>query len=151
MEKFHTSIHINASPEKVWNTMLGKETYSQWTKAFNPASDYEGSWEQGSKIKFIGVDEQGNIMGGMVSRIAESRPYEFVSVEHLGIVLPDGTEDTTSEEARKWSPAFENYTFTEKDGGTEVSIDQDIGTEYKEEFSKMWPKALEALKALAEN
>lgn len=150
MEKFHTSVVINASPEKVWNMMLGKETYSQWTKAFNPASSYEGSWEQGAKIKFIGVDGQGNSMGGMVSRIAEARPHEFVSIEHLGILLPDGTEDTTSEDARKWAPAFENYTFTEKDGGTELSIDQDIGTEYKEEFSQMWPKALEALKILAE-
>lgn len=150
MEKFHTSIVINASPEKVWNIMLGKDTYPQWTKAFNPASQYEGSWEQGSKIHFIGVDERGNNMGGMVSRIAESRPHDFVSVEHLGIVLPDGAEDTTSEEARKWSPAFENYTFTARDGGTELSIDQDIGAEYKEEFKKMWPEALKALKELAE-
>lgn len=150
MQKIHLSIFINAPREKVWNTMLGEETYKEWTKGFSPGSRYEGNWnEEGSKILFLGTDEKGNENGGMVSRIAESRPYEFVSVEHLGIVR-DGVEDTTSEEARKWSPAFENYTFNEKDGGTELVIDQDIEDQYKEEFEKMWLLSLETLKNMSE-
>ena len=48
-------------------------------------------------------------------------------------------------------PGFENYTFAEKDGGTEVNIDMDIvNEEYKEMFEGMWPKALLKLKELAE-
>lgn len=150
MQKIHFSIFINATREKVWNTMLGKETYPIWTKAFSPNSNFEGGWEQGSKILFIGTDENGENMGGMVGRIAEARPYEFMSIEHLGIIDKNGVEDTTGEEARKWAPAFENYTFNEKDGGTEVVIDQDMQPEYKEMFNAMWPKALEALKELCE-
>ena len=147
MQKLHTSIFINAPREKVWDTMLSKDTYSEWTKAFNPGSRFEGNWEQGSKILFLGPGENGE--GGMVSRIAESRKPEFVSVEHLGIVA-NGVEDTTSEEAKKWSPAFENYTFNEKDGGTELIVDMDIEEENKPMFEEMWVNALKLLKEISE-
>lgn len=65
-------------------------------------------------------------------------------------MLKDGIEDTTSEEVTKWTPAFENYTFTEKDGGTELFIEIDTPDEYKAEFEGMWPKALQILKDLCE-
>jgi len=129
--------------------MLDDETYRQWTAAFNEGSYYKGSWEKGSKILFIGPDPETGREEGMVSRVAENRPYEYLSIEHLGI-YKDGVEDTESEEAKKWAPAYENYTFVEKDGGTEVIIDQDIEDEYVEMFNKMWPDALERLKTIAE-
>lgn len=149
MKKFETSIHINAPKEKVWDTMLGKDTYQEWTKPFNPTSRFEGDWSEGSKILFLGTDENGENEGGMVSRIAKNVPYEYLSIEHLGIIQ-NGVEDTTSEKATSWAPAFENYTFTEKDGGTEVSIDQDLDEQYMEMFANMWPPALQKLKELAE-
>jgi len=152
MKKLHFSIEINAPREKVWDTMLADEMYRQWTTAFNPGPYYKGDWSKGSKILFLGPDPQNpqsGKEGGMVSRIAENKPYEFISIEHLGIIN-DGKEDTTSEEAKKWTPAFENYTFKEVNGSTEVLVDMDIAEEMREEFSEMWPKALEKLKALAE-
>jgi hypothetical protein len=85
----------------------------------------------------------------MVSRIAENKPYEFISIEHLGIVH-NGVEDTTSAEARKWAPAYENYTFKEKDGATEVLVDIDIDEKEAETFNNMWPAALQKLKEIAE-
>lgn len=148
MEKIHTSIIINAPREKVWDTMLGDDTYRQWTAAFHSGSYYKGTLAEGEKILFIGPDEEGGEMG-MVSRVAQLRPNEFISFEHLG-VYKNGVEDTESEEARKWSPAFENYTFTDVDGGTQVTIDQDIQSEYKTEFQGMWDKALASLKVLSE-
>ncbi len=149
MEKLHTEIFINAPREKVWNIMLSDKTYREWTKAFHEGSYFKGNWEEkGSKMLFIGPDEQGGEMG-MVSRIAETKKPEFVSVEHLGI-YKNGVEDTTSEFAKKWSPAFENYTLKEKDGGTELHIDMDIDKENKEMFGKMWEEALKLLKNLAE-
>lgn len=148
MNKLHFSIDIAAPKEKVWNTMLREDTYQQWTEAFATGSHYEGDWNQGSKILFLAPDESGK-MGGMVSRIKENRDHEFISIEHIG-VIHDGVEDTESEEARKWAPAFENYTFTEKDGKTTVAVDMDIEKEYEEMFNEMWPKALQKLKILAE-
>ena len=121
MEKINFSVEINAPKEKVWDTMLGDKTYREWTKPFSPGGYFEGSWEEGSKMLFIGPDPETGKEGGMVSRIAENRPYEYISIEHLGIIH-EGVEDTTSEEAKKWAPAHENYTFTEIEGGTRVDV-----------------------------
>jgi hypothetical protein len=149
MQKLHFSITINAPKEKVWHTMLDDEPYREWTAAFNPGSYYKGDWNKGSKILFLGPDPNTGEEGGMVSRIAENKPYEFISIEHLGIVK-NGVEDTTSEEARKWAPAFENYTFKEKGGATEVLVEMDIEDENKKMFEEMWPRALQKLKEIAE-
>src|SRR5688572_26021299 len=111
MEKLRQTIFINAPRERVWDVMLSDETYRQWTSAFNPGSYYKGDWKEGSKILFLGPNPDGSGEGGMVSRIKENRPHEFISIEHLGIVQ-NGVEDTESEEAKKWAPAYENYTFT---------------------------------------
>lgn len=150
MQKLHFSIKINAPVEKVWNTMLGSETYKDWTSVFNAGgSTFKGNWEKGSKMLFIGPDPETGEEGGMVSRIAENVPNEFISIEHVGI-FNNGVEDTTSEEAKKWAPAFENYTFKEENGVTEVQVDIDMMDEYVDMFSEMWPKSLERLKELAE-
>lgn len=149
MKKFKASIFINAPKEKVWDTMLGKETYVEWTKPFNITSRFEGDWIEGSKILFLGTDENGNNEGGMVSRIAKNVPYEYLSIEHIGII-ENGIEDTTSEKAKLWTPAFENYRLSDKDSGTEVTIEQDLDEQYVEMFEEMWGKALIQLKELSE-
>jgi len=149
MQKLTASIFINAPREKVWETMLNQDTYRQWTRVFNPTSRFEGDWSESSKMIFLGTDDKGENEGGMVSRIAENRLYEYISIEHLGMIK-DGVEDTESEEVKPWAHSFENYTFVEKDGGTEVLVDQDMGEEYIKEFEEMWSKALQRLKELAE-
>ena len=126
MEKLHFSKMIDAPVKKVWDTMLEEETYLQWATAFTEDSHFEGSWEKGEKILFLDAD--GN---GMVATIAENQPHKFISIEHIGIIY-NGVEDTESEEAKKWSPAFENYTFTENNGKTTVIVDMDIEEEHKE-------------------
>lgn len=150
METLHFSIFINAGREKVWDTMLGDATYREWTSVFNPGSYYKGNWEEGSKILFLGPNPDGTPgEGGMVSRIKENRLHEYISIEHQGIVK-NGVEDMESEEAKKWAPAYENYTFVEKEGGTEVQVSTDTVPEYTEMFSQMWPAALTKLKELSE-
>jgi hypothetical protein len=148
MEKLNFSIVINATKEKVWDTMLEDKTYREWTEAFSPGSHYVGSWNKGSKILFLGPNEQG-VMGGMVSRIKENRKHEHISIEHLGMVQ-DGKEDTTSDEVKQWAGSLENYTFKDFNGKTELLVDMDINDDYKEMFEDMWPKALNKLKELAE-
>lgn len=150
MQEIHFSIHIQAPKEKVWNTMLEDATYREWTKVFCPGSYYEGSWNEGSEIRFFGEDENGNSgADGMYSRIKENRLYEFVSIEHLGMIK-GGAVDTASDEVKKWLPSFENYSFKEVEGGTEVSVDMTTTEEYKTMFEESWPKALEALKVICE-
>jgi len=146
MHKLHFSIVINKQKEHVWNTMLDIDTYRLWTDVFAPGSNYVGS--KGSKMLFVASDENGQ-MSGMLSRIRENLPYQYISIEHIGIVQ-DGKEDTSSKEAKEWAGALENYTFKEIDGTTEVLVDIDTEDEYKEMFQEMWPKALQKLKELAE-
>lgn len=130
--------------------MLGDETYRQWTRVFNPSSYYVGNWEEGSEMRFLGTDPEGKALdGGMYSRIQENRLHEFLSINHIGFIM-NGVVDTTSDEVKKWTPAFENYTFIEKDGGTDVLVDIDIADEHKDEFEGMWPKALQDLKEMCE-
>ena len=148
-EKLHFEITINAPVTKVWDMMLAQETYRQWTAAFEPTSYYEGSWEKGSKMKFLGASGS-----GMISQIVENIPYKFISTEHLG-EIKDGVEDTTSEAVKKWLPAFENYTFTDNGDSTLLQIDMEMGSseeskQMKEMFEGMWPKALLILKEVCE-
>ena len=145
MHKLHFSIVINKQKEHVWNTMLDIDTYRLWAEVFAPGSNYVGDWSQGSKMLFRASDE----MSGMVSRIKENKPYQYLSIEHIGIVQ-DGKEDTSSKAAKEWAGALENYTFKETDGTTEVLVDMDTDDEYKEMFQETWPKALLKLKELAE-
>ena len=149
MQKIHFSVLIKASKVKVWKTMLEDTTYRQWTAAFNPGSYYKGSWTEGSKMLFLGPDPKTGKEGGMVSFIRKVKPNEFISIEHVGLI-ENGVEDTTSEKVKQWTPAFENYTLTEKDGQTEVVVDMDIADEFKAMFEDMWPKALQLLKSIAE-
>jgi len=148
MQKLNFSIVIKASKEKVWNTMLDDKTYRQWTEAFSPGSHFVGSWNKGSKMLFLGPDQEGKL-GGMVSRIKENKKHEYLSIEHLGLVQ-DGKEDTTSDAVKQWAGALENYTFKDLNDKTELLIDMDINDEYKEMFEGMWPVALQKLKDLAE-
>ena len=148
MQKLKFSIEINATKEKVWNTMLEDKTYRIWTEAFSKGSHYIGDWSKGSKILFLGPNENGE-MGGMVSRIKENKKYEFISIEHIGMVQ-DGKEDTTSEAIKVWAGALENYTFKDKSGTTEILVEIDSNEEYAEMFEGMWPNALQKLKELAE-
>ena len=148
MDKLEFSIVINATIEKVWNTMLDDKTYRIWTEEFSPGSHYIGNWDKGSKILFLGPSNDGKL-AGMVSRIKENKLHKYISIEHLGEVY-DGVEDTTSERVKVWAGALENYTFIDKNGKTELIVDMNINEEFKEMFEGMWPKALQKLKELCE-
>lgn len=144
MKTQHFDILIHAPRQHVWTTMLQPASYEQWTSAFCEGSRYEGSWDQGSSIRFLGPDG-----GGMVAEIAESRPAEFVSIRHLGFIQ-NGVEDTTSEAIRAWAPCYENYTFLDEAGGTRLKVDSDVFGDYEAFMAETWPRALLQLKTLCE-
>jgi hypothetical protein len=151
MTKVHFKENINASAEKVYKTMLGIDDvkiYEQWTAEFNPTSTYEGKWDKGSKILFVGCDETGK-RGGMVSEIAENIPNRFVSIRHYGILDGD-TEIIEGPEVEKWTGGFENYSFEEKNGVTTITIEIDVTEEFMDYFNETWPRALKKIKLMCE-
>lgn len=142
---------IYAPAQTVYDAMLGltdKKTYEFWTAAFNPTSTYEGSWDKGSKILFVGLDENGK-KGGMISEIMEHLPARFVSIRHYGFLMGD-TEITTGEQVEQWAGGHENYRFEEKDGMTTVTVEMDVVPDYLDYFNDTYPKALVKLREIAE-
>jgi hypothetical protein len=106
-------------------------------------------WKKGSKALFLDSSNR-----GMVSKIAENVPNEFMSIEHLGM-YDNGVEDYESEQVKNWAGAKENYTLTDLGGKTDLHIfmEMDESEENKqmiEMFGEMWPKALAKVKELAE-
>lgn len=151
MQKLQFKKEINASAQKVYETMLGlkdKASYEYWTATFNPTSTYEGSWNKGSKILFVGIDENGK-KGGMISEIAVHKPAHFISIRHYGF-LDGNTEVTTGEQVEKWAGGHENYSFQENNGITTVTVDMDTIDEYLDYFNTTYPKALDKLKEISE-
>ena len=151
MKRLQFQVRINEPSTKVYDVMLGisnKSTYEQWTSLFNATSTYEGSWNKGSKILFVGIDENGK-KGGMVSEIAENTPNRFVSIRHYGL-LKDDKEITEGPEVEKWANWFENYTFEENNGTTTVTVDLDTTEDFLDYMNQTYPKALDKFKELCE-
>ena len=152
MIKLNFQTEIQAPIAKVFDSMLGisdKKTYELWTAEFNPTSTYEGDWKKGSKMYFFGVDENGE-KGGMVSIIAENKPHEFVSIQHIGL-YQNGKEVMEGPEVEKWANGFENYSFKEENGITQVQVELDSNEDFSEYMNETYPLALDKLKEICEN
>lgn len=139
---------IQADVAKVYQTMLEEEGYKQWTSAFDPTSYYEGSWNKGDKIYFIGTSKEGK-KGGMVGVIKEHIPKEFVSVEFIGML--DGEQEVTEgPQVNDWIGSHENYTYSGNNGQSTVTVDVDVHEQMIDYFKTTYPKALAKLKEICE-
>ena len=143
LQRLHFTERINAPVELVWQRMISPDSYREWTSAFCEGSRFEGSWDQGATIRFLSPTGE-----GMVSTIAENRPFEFISIRHLGEIA--GGVEKRGADASEWAGVFENYSFRRIDGGTELVVDQDVPEEYAQSMGEVWPRALRRLKAICE-
>ena len=144
MKKRIFTTPINASKERVWDSLWEDQNYRYWTSVFAECSSAESDWQEGSKILFL--DGKGM---GMTSKIARKIPYEFMSFQHLGYIK-DGVEDFAIAEAKGWAGALENYTLREENGITTLTVELDNDEEHAGYFQDTFPKALEKVKELAE-
>ncbi len=147
MEKMKFNVDINAPASKVWNVLWDATSYPLWTNVFAEGSRAETDWQKGSKVLFVD-----NSNRGMVSRIVDNIPNQFMSIEHLG-GYDNGVEDYESEQIKQWAGAQENYTLKETNGTTNLLVEMDLsGVDAKmiKYFESTWPKALQKVKELAE-
>lgn len=146
MKRLQFDIHIAAPRSQVAAAMLAPASFTEWTSAFGENSRYEGSWEPGSRIRFLGAEGE-----GMVAEIAEHQPARFLSIRHLGL-FHQGQEDTQSEAVRDWAPCHEDYHWTDApDGGTQLSVRMDCVPAWEAFMTERWPLALARLKSLCES
>ncbi|MCC6943903.1 MAG: SRPBCC domain-containing protein [Thermomicrobiales bacterium] len=144
MEELQYTIEIDAPRQKVWDFMLGKETYPQWTEVAWPGGVAEGDWKAGTEMRFGGEG------GGTVAKILTADRPSTIRAEHTAVINEDGSLDRESEMARSWIGSREAYDFVEKDGKTELTVRLAVPAEWQEEFDSGWPKALDSLKELVE-
>lgn len=79
MVNLRFSVDVDAPAQHVWNVMLDLDTYREWTGAFHEGSTYEGGWNEGDEIRFLGPDDDGTASGPF-GTIVENRPHEFVLI-----------------------------------------------------------------------
>ncbi|GAB3920557.1 SRPBCC family protein [Mucilaginibacter myungsuensis] len=137
--QFHAT--INAPKQNVWDTMLDRETYKEWTGAAWPGSDYEGTWKKDTEIRFGGPDGS-----GMLAKVTEFELYDTITLQH-NAVLDKGGVVAMDLNA---TPGIEQYVFAENNGVTELTINLRIDEEWAEMFENDWPIALAKLKEVAE-
>lgn len=145
MKRKQYTTTINASREQVWESLWGKETYPQWTRAFSPGSRVETNWEEGAKVLFLDASN-----AGMVSKIQEKKKPEKMVFRHLGMIDKDGKEDVGSDAVKAWEGAEEIYLLKERDGKTELRVEMDMNEEQEEFFDTTWPKVFKDLQEITE-
>lgn len=146
MKNLTYNINIAASPQKVWDTMIGHETYKDWTNAAWPGSTFKGEWKEGENLYFIGHDDG----GGTLATVTTFDPYNKILLTHIALLQPGSIADTESEWAKKWVGSLEQYSFAENNGTTDLTIDMKIYDEWEDMFNNDWPKALARLKQICE-
>jgi ligand-binding SRPBCC domain-containing protein len=145
METLEYKISINAPKHIVWNKMLSPETYQEWTSASWPGSFFKGVWQKGESIDFISFDGSGTR-----AFLKEVIYQQSIRSEHIAILQKGSEEDTTSDIAKTWIGITENYSFIEKNGGTELIIDIHAAPQWTEMFNSGYPAALAKLKEICE-
>ena len=129
MEKLHYSIEISAPRQKVWDYMLGDDTYEKWAQAAWPGSTCEGDWTEGTEMRFAGPGG-----GGTLARITAVEAPHKLAAEHIAVLQDGGGLDTTSDIAREWIGAREDYELQENNGHTVVNVWLTVAAAWRDEF-----------------
>lgn len=142
MRKIQFSIEINASKEKVWETLWSDITFREWANIIDEGTYIKGVLKEGNEVQFIS-----SINGyGVTSLVKELRVNEFVLFRHRA----DTKESGEQEREKEWTGGEESYSLAEKEGITTLTVEIDMPYEMEEIFSISFPNALEMVKDLAE-
>jgi len=144
MKKIQFSTEINAPKEKVWNVLWDDATYRKWVSVFSEGSKAVSDWKEGSKIHFTNENND-----GMYSLIDKRVDNEIMNFKHIGYVK-NGIELPLDSTTENWSESTENYTLSETNGITTLTVEMAIMPEYQDYFNEKFPLALNKVKELAE-
>jgi len=145
MKELRYEVLIDGTREEVWNTVIGRDTYDKWVKAFSPGSTCVGEWKQGAEMLFWDPN-----MGGTHATLDVCRPFESILATHTNTVTKDGVRETKGEMTEKWIGSKEAYHFVEDDGQTKLEIVIKTDEAFQEMFDSSWPDALQNIKKLVE-
>ena len=139
MKFLEFEIQINATPEKVWETLFTQDSYKKWASAMNEGTYFEGNWEVGSIMKFL--DPQNN---GMYNLVTENIRFKVLGMKHLGWILKGELSP------QNWEYSTLNYILEPRENGTLLKGTVNSLDEFVEFFNSKYPQNFEHIKRLAE-
>lgn len=140
MKKLQFTIEINASAKKVWEVLWEDENYRNWTSTFIRGSYYKGELLEGNEILFLSPGEH-----GIFAVVEKMTPLKSMHFKHYGEVLDGVRQEKTYDEN-----AIEQYDLTETAVGTTLTVTINTEEEYITYFTNSFPRALKAIKEIAE-
>jgi uncharacterized protein YndB with AHSA1/START domain len=135
MKQLEFQTEINATPEKVWETSVGDEQYTKWTKG----NRFEGNWEEGSVMKFF--DPKNN---GMFSEVVTNKPKEELKLKHLGWIY-DGVLD-----AQDFGGSDVAYILEPIETGTFLKSKVNSMDEFVDFYNNYFPNIFQKIKEISE-
>lgn len=139
------SVDIRAPREIVWYVMTEPDLYRQWTAIFSPDSQFSGKWQTGERIIFFTPQK-----GGTVALLENVLVNRKILAKHIAVLDENLNEINEGEEVKNWVGSREDYFLEDSEGGTLLRVEIQTHTDWVQMFEKSWPKALKALKDLAE-
>ena len=136
------SVEINATKEKVWDTLWQDETLREWAGIIDPGTYMVGELKEGNEVRFISA-ENGYGVTSLVEKLVVG---EFLLLRHQA----DTQEAGEREREKEWKGGKESYSLAEKGGITTLTAAFDVPPELEEYFKDNYPKALQRVKDLAE-
>jgi uncharacterized protein YndB with AHSA1/START domain len=144
MDSLPYQITINASPEKVWEALWNKNSYTIWASTFTHGSYADTNFQLGNHFQFLNPD--GNGLYGVIAKCVE---YDEMILDHQGEVkhfleiLPDGEEN-------KFDHIKEHYKLQRIDNQTMLTATLFGMNDWQSYFDDAFPKALSVIKTIAE-
>jgi uncharacterized protein YndB with AHSA1/START domain len=142
MEKLSFEIKINATCEKVWNTLWQDRTFREWADIIDQGTYMVGDLKVGNKVEFISA-ENGY---GVTSLVENLIPNQLLVLKHEADTQNSGKHSRKDE----WTGGTETYELKEENGFTSLIAKFDTPAEMINYFNNKYPKALERVKKLAE-
>lgn len=139
MKLLEYTIQINATPEKVWEVLFTQDNYKKWASAMNEGTYFEGTWEEGSIMKFL--DPKNN---GMYNLVEKNIPNKQLSMKHLGWILEGELSP------QDWEDSTLDYILEPNENGTLLIGKVNSLDEFVDFFNSKYPKNFENIKNLAE-
>lgn len=142
MTNLHYKVILNNNVEYVFDKFFEIENYKQWTKPFNPHSNYSGSFGLNNEVFFH--DQNNDGMKVEITKYEVNKIVEFTYVSSI----ENGVE-TKFENSHK---NFERYTFRNlQDELVMIDIALCIPEEYLEFFEKAWAQSIDIIHDLFDN
>lgn len=139
MKLLEYTIQINATPEKVWDVLFTQDNYKKWASAMNEGTYFEGTWEEGTIMKFL--DPKNN---GMYNLVEKNIPNKQLSMKHLGWILEGELSP------QDWEDSTLDYILEPNENGTLLIGKVNSLDEFVDFFNSKYPKNFENIKNLAE-